>query len=200
MAAYYNSEYDILLTNISKIYGPPEETQKELKTQLLNKFKENNWIYKYGPLQSVRIPFNLNYDNQDYYYGFLTMLNPNTHDLLLEDIKDKEITFGSIKLKFSKSSRLRIPNNKQIQIQENDFKEQRNKRKSTDDIIEISNKLVKQEPTEGETANIGNLSLEEREEKIRLKEMQLEEKEENLNFRKAYNISTIERLNEKEKC
>ena len=70
-----------------------------------------------------------------------------------------------------------MPNNKQIQ--ENDLKEQRDKRKSTDDINEIWNKLVKQEPIKGDTPSIGKLSLEEREEKIRLKEMQLEEKEEN---------------------
>ena len=38
---------------------------------------------------------------------------------------------------------------------------------------------MKQEPIKGDTPSIGKLSLEEREEKIRLKEMQLEEKEEN---------------------
>ena len=52
-----NDQYDILISNISKMYGSAATTREKLKQFLISEFMENNWIFKYGRLHSIRLPY-----------------------------------------------------------------------------------------------------------------------------------------------
>ena len=138
-----NDQYDILISNISKMYGSAATTREKLKQFLISEFMENNWIFKYGRLHSIRLPYSQD-PNTESYFGFLTMADYAVHDTVIKEMQAKKWLFGDLFLQFDKSSTVRIPFSKQVNSNDERQEPKRYKRRiSEEDVIEIHDTRAK---------------------------------------------------------
>ena len=206
MATNETPKYDILITSISKMYGSAADTREKLKQFILSEFVKNNFIFKYGRLHSVRMPYAQEV-KQQHYFGFLTMINPDVHDKLLAELQEKQWVFGESKLKFDKSATLRVPYVKQLEedTSSDEAEEMPMKRKSRDGEENLV-KMVKQELMDDD---IEVIEFEEKGKKVKLdnvgstmekileKERELEEKQYQLSGQKIHIIKLFEKSRER---
>ena len=102
-------QYDILISNISKEFGSATTTREKLKQFLISEFVCKNLIIKYSKIHSIRMPFGQEWKQQQYYFGFLTMVNTDVHDKLLMELNEQQLIFGDVMLKFDKAATYRVP-------------------------------------------------------------------------------------------
>ena len=55
------------------------------------------------------MPFGQEWKQQQYYFGFLTMVNTDVHDRLVMELNETQLIFGDVMLKFDKAASYRVP-------------------------------------------------------------------------------------------
>ena len=123
---------DIRITRITKEFGDPEITRDKLKSQINDELVQRQLTRKYGLMQSIRMPFSQT-SRGVWYFGFLTLVDPDTHNELVQDLTKNPIKFGDMELKFEMADSRRSPTKPACKRKEDNSKEE--------DVVMLSRKM-----------------------------------------------------------